>query len=103
MSERAKYARAVRNSKGNGTIESIAKIANEQGHTVSLPIPRTFTALAAYLNELCTGTEIVALLKADGGDGEFADRLRTTGFTSLEYAESPKALKSFRKLWQEGQ
>lgn len=103
MSERAKYARAVRNSKGTGTIESIAKIANEQGHTVSLPIPRTFTQLAEYLNSLCAGTEIVALLKAEGGDGEFADRLRTQGFTSQEYADNPKFLKNYRKLWSEGQ
>lgn len=103
MSERAKYARAVRNKKGTGTIQTIVKMAEDQGHTVSLPAPRTFSQLASYLNQLCTGTEIVALLRAQGGDGEFADRLRTQNFVSQEYADNPKFLKNYRKLWQEGQ
>ena len=103
MSERAKYARAVRNSKGNGTIESIVKLAIEQGHQVSLPQPRTFNQLASYLNALCVGTEIVATMRAEGGDGDYADRLRTSAFVGFEYASSQKALKNYRKLWQEGQ
>ena len=102
-SERQKYATNVRNSKGDATIQVIKDLAVAQGHSVSLPSPRTFEQFANYLNQLCVGTELVALLKADGGDGEFADRLKTRRFVNFEYADNAKALKGYRKLWQEGQ
>jgi len=127
MSDRQKYANSVRNSGkvakegsiighstlpsdgtalGDGTIETIARFAKEQGHTVSTATtPRTFDQLAAYLNQLVTGTEVVALLRPQGGDGEFADRLRTQRFVSQEFAENvlktynPQNGRGYRRLW----
>lgn len=111
MSERQKYAQSVRNSgktktdgtkiPGDGTIETIMRFAKEQGHAVPLAqTPRTFEKVAEYLNALCTGTEVVALLRAQGGDGEFSDRLRTSRFVDFTYADQPKSLKGYVKLWQ---
>jgi hypothetical protein len=100
LSERQKYARNVRNTKGDGTIESIAKLAIDQGHTTNRPLPRTFDQLAAYLNELTTGTEVIALLRAQGGDGDFADRLRVIRFADPANRDNPKFFKGYRKLWE---
>lgn len=126
-SDRQKYAAAVRNSGkagkagaiiahstlpsdgtalGDGTIETIARFAIEQGHTPTVTTtPRTFAQLAEYLNGLTVGTTAVALLLPQGGDGEFADRLRTKRFVSQEFAENvlktfdPVKGRGYRRLW----
>ena len=101
-STRVQYAKRVRNKKGDGTIESIIALAIAQGHTVSSStVPRTFQQVADYLNALCTGTEVIALLRAQGGDGDYADRLRTTRFGNPENAGNPKFFKNYRRLWAE--
>jgi hypothetical protein len=106
----AKYGQTVRNSgktakdgthiPGDGTLETLIRFATEQGHSVALATPRTFEQVANYLNSLCTGTEVVALMRAKGGDGEFADRLRTIRFVDFTYADGEKSLKDYRKLWK---
>lgn len=126
-SDRQKYAAAVRNSGkaakvgaiighstlpsdgtalGDGTIETIARFAIEQGHRpTSSTTPRTFQQLAEYLNGLTVGTTCVALLLPQGGDGEFADRLRTKRFVSQEFADNilkpfdPVKGRGYRRLW----
>jgi hypothetical protein len=99
-SPRVKYAKSVRNSKGTGVIETIVKYAVAQGHSCVRQQPRTFEQLAAYLNELCTGTDIVALMRAKGGDGDFSDKLRTTAFGSIENVGNTKFFKNYRRLWE---
>jgi hypothetical protein len=120
-SERVQYARSVRNSgkdgdsnkkggyfpnttqyidagnpvPGDGTIETLARFAIEQGHTVTAPMPRTFTQLVTYLNNLTTGVECVALLKAKG------DFLNVQRLVSTEYASQERVLKGYRRLWSE--
>lgn len=122
-SEQAQYARSIRNSgrstkkggffpnttlfieagesvPGDGTIETIMRFAKEQGRTVNVAhVPQTIGQVVEYLNALCTGTEAVALLRAQGGDGDFADRLRTQRFVSKEYAEQEGVLKDYRRIW----
>jgi hypothetical protein len=100
-STRVQYAKRVRNKKGDGTIESIIALAIEQGHSVaSSHVPRTFEQVAAYLNELTTGTEVIGLMQAQGGDGEYADRLRTTRFGNPINTSNPKFFRKYRKLWE---
>jgi hypothetical protein len=101
-SPRVKYAKTVRNSKGDGTIESIVALAISQGHTSGgISTPRTFDEVAAYLNALVVGTDVIALMRAKGGDGDFADRLRTVRFGDPANIDSPKHFKNYRKLWAE--
>jgi hypothetical protein len=126
-SEHQKYAAAVRNhgkaakagaiiahsmnpsdgnELGDGTLETLIRFAKEQDHKVrSINVPRTFVQVAEYLNGLCTGTECVALLLPQGGDGEFSDRLRTRRFVSPAFAENvlkgydPNKGRGYRRLW----
>jgi hypothetical protein len=126
-SDRQKYAANVRNSGkaakegaiiahstlpstgealGDGTLETLIRFATEQGHRATTTrAPRTFVEVAEYLNGLLAGTEAVALLLPQGGDGDFADRLRTKRFVSQTFAEEilkpfdPTKGKGYRRLW----
>jgi len=102
MSERAKYARNVRNTKGDGTIQLISQFAIEQGRVWQGGTAKTFDELAAGLNQLTSGVEVVAFRKADtGGDPQYADRLRTTRFANINTASNPKYYKPpVKRMWE---
>jgi len=99
MSERAKYARNVRNSKGDGTIQELVGFATEQGHTTDLGAPTTFDEVGAYLNDVVTNTEVVVSLSADK-DGAFTDRLRARRFSNIVTASNNKYYKNVQRMWE---
>lgn len=101
-SEADQFGRHIQNSEGRATLQTLVSIAAAQGCSVSSPKPTNITELAAMLNELCTGMNVVFVRSTDKNprDPQYASMLRVRGIYGPEVADNPKLLKNYQPAWE---
>lgn len=106
--QQADYAKVVRNSKGDGLIETLFGIASSQGLAQGeFAAPTSAQQLADVLNNLVVGAQVVFTRSADKKpkNPEFADQLRVRRLLNAfekdgtRTIDNPKRFKNQRKAW----
>lgn len=107
--QQADYAKTVRNSKGDGLIETLFNIADSQGlvNGQQFAPPTSAQGLADVLNGLLVGAQVVFTRSADKNpkNPEFADQLRVRRVLNAfekdgtRTVDNPKRFKNQRKAW----
>ena len=102
LSERQKYARAIRNTDGTGELQVLAALAKKQERTASGPAPTNIDELAEWYNVLLSGMELGFSRSVDKNpeNPAFADRLRTRRIWDIAQASDPKFHKKVRRAWE---
>lgn len=102
LSERQKYARAVRNTDGTGELQVLAALAKKQERSASGPAPTNIEELAEWYNVLLSGMEIGFSRSVDKNpeNPAFADRLRTRRVWDIAQVGNDKFHKKTRRAWE---
>lgn len=104
--QRSSYARNIKNTKETATLQKFLKMAADNGRTISalgLKAPTTFEQLVDTLDLLLRDIQVVVLRRPDlkSEDSAYYGQLRVRSMSSPEIIDNAKALKGYRKLWEE--
>lgn len=98
MSESEIAAKHVANTNGTATLQTLTKLASEQGHSTMLPKPTNIDQLAAVLSDLLAGVQVVFTRSVDKNprDLQYASVLRTRKIVGPELASNAKKMKYYK-------
>lgn len=100
QSPRQRYAQVVHNSDNRSELDLLFAIAAEQGrNTDGMERPKTFEDFVNTVNTLFNGLEVIFLRNVEESE-QYGDRLKVRKLVSPTLAHNPKALKKYKKAWE---
>ena len=103
--QKMSYTIGISNSDQTATMQELRTFAAAQNRTLpeDVEAPTNISEWSDLHAAIFTGIELVYLLRPDTKADEpaFRNRLRVTGFRSIDVVGNPKMLKKYRRMWEE--